>query len=297
MLSGALVFRRKTNRLADESRQTRRLTPIFESGYFTLAALDRARPKLRRTASFALNLDRGGGGARISVIGYGEPQKAGHPLREVLEGELGPLARQTGAEVELGGTATSLQDFDIATGNRLPQLALVLSLVTFVVLIFVLRSLLLPLLAVVFNLLTVTAAFGVTVLCFAGPSPLLGGPGFIDAITAFGIFSIMFGLSIDYEVFLLLRMREGYALTGSTEKAIEYGVERTAGVITGAALIMTVVFLSFATTGITAARQLGLALSVAVIVDATLIRLVLLPGAMSLLGRANWWLPRLPSAP
>ncbi len=297
VLGGALVFRAKTRRLAGQSRQTVRLTPVFESGYFTLAALDRARPLLRRTASFALNVDRGGGGARISVIGYGEPQKAGHPLRDVLERELGPLAEQIDARAELGGTATGLQDFDIATADRLPRLALVLSLVTFVILVFVLRSLVLPAIAVVFNLLTVAAAFGVTVLCFSGSSPLLGGPGFIDAITAFGIFSIMFGLSIDYEVFLLLRMREGYLRTGSTEEAIRYGVERTAGVITGAALIMTVVFLSFATTGITAARQLGLALSVAVIVDATLIRLVLLPGAMKLLGRANWWLPKLPSAP
>jgi RND superfamily putative drug exporter len=297
VLAGALVFRAKTGRLADQSRQTVRLTPVFKSGYFTLAALDRARPELRRTASFALNLDRGGGGARISVIGYGEPQKAGHPLREVLERELGPLSKQIDARAELGGTATGLQDFDIATADRLPQLALALSLVTFVILIFVLRSLVLPAIAVLFNLLTVAAAFGVTVLCFEGSSPLLGGPGFIDAITAFGIFSIMFGLSIDYEVFLLLRMREGYLRTGSTEQAIEYGVERTAGVITGAALIMTVVFLSFATTGITAARQLGLALSVAVIVDATLIRLVLLPGAMKLLGRANWWLPKPRSSP
>ncbi|HXR60935.1 MAG TPA: MMPL family transporter, partial [Solirubrobacterales bacterium] len=202
------------------------------------------------------------------------------------------LAEATDADVYLGGTATGLQDFDLITSSRLPLLALALSVFTFLVLIFVLRSLLLPLMAVAFNLLTVAAAIGVTVFFFVGDNPILGGPGFIDAITVFGIFGIMFGLSIDYEVFLLLRMREGYDLTGSTKEAIEYGVERTAGVITGAALIMTVVFLSFSTADISAAKQLGVALSVAVIVDATLIRLVLLPGAMRLCGRANWWLPR-----
>ncbi|HEX2393430.1 MAG TPA: MMPL family transporter [Solirubrobacterales bacterium] len=291
MLSGVLVFRGKTTRLGRQARQTVKLTPVFESGYFTLAAIDRASPNLRRTASFALSVDSGGGGARISVIGYGNPQQAGDPLRKVLEARLPALSRATRAKAQLGGTATGLQDFDSVTAARLPVLALVLSITTILVLVVILRSLLLPLLAVAFNLLTVAAAFGVTIFFFVGSDPLLGGPGFIDAITAFGIFSIMFGLSIDYEVFLLLRMREGYDLTGSTEKAIAYGVERTAGVITGAALIMTVVFFSFATTDITAARQLGLALAVAVILDATLIRLVLLPGAMRLCGRANWWLP------
>lgn len=292
MLSGVLVFRGKSHKLSKQSQQTVQLTPVFESGYFTLAALDRAKPQLRRNASFALSIDSGGSGARITVVGYGEPQKAGHPLRGVLEDDLDGLAAQTGARAQLGGTATGLQDFDTATANHLPLLALTLSIVTFIVLVWVLRSVLLPFLAVAFNLLTVLAAFGVTVLLFEGPNPLLGGPGFIDAITAFGVFSVMFGLSIDYEVFLLVRMREGYELKGSTEGAIEYGIKKTAGVITGAALIMTAVFLSFATTGITPARQFGLALTVAVLVDATLIRLVLLPAAMRLCGKANWWLPK-----
>jgi len=299
LLSGVLVFRGRSHRIAEQTRQTDRLAPVFESGYFTLAAVDRASPQARRNASFALSVDSGGSGARVTVVGYGEAQKAGHPLRGVLEEDIEDLAKETGAQVQLSGTATALQDFDAATSHRLPQLALALSLVTFLVLVGVLRSLLLPFLAVVFNLLTVGAAFGVMVLFFQGSDPILGGPGFIDAITAYGIFSIMFGLSIDYEVFLLTRMREGHLRSGSNEEAIRYGVERTAGVITGAALIMTAVFVSFATTGITAARQLGLAMTVAVLVDATLIRLVLLPSAMKLCGDATWWLPkplrRLPS--
>jgi RND superfamily putative drug exporter len=291
LLSGVLVFRGRSHRIAEQTRQTDRLTPVFESGYFTLAAVDRANPQARRNASFALSVDSGGSGARVTVVGYGDAQKAGHPLRDVLEEDIETLAKETGATVQLSGTATALQDFDAATSDRLPQLALALSLVTFLVLVGILRSLLLPFLAVVFNLLTVGAAFGVMVLFFQGSDPILGGPGFIDAITAYGVFSIMFGLSIDYEVFLLTRMREGYLRSGSNEEAIRYGVERTAGVITGAALIMTAVFVSFATTGITAARQLGLAMTIAVLVDATLIRLVLLPAAMKLCGNATWWLP------
>jgi RND superfamily putative drug exporter len=155
----------------------------------------------------------------------------------------------------------------------------------------VLRSVLLPLLAVLLNLFTVAAAFGVLVLLFQGGAPL-GGPGYIDAIMVSGVFSVVFGLSIDYEVFLLARMREGYALTGTTQGAIEYGLRRTAGVVTGAALIMTGVFVAFAMSNIASMRQLGVGLTVAVLLDATLVRLVLLPAAIRLTGDRAWWLPR-----
>jgi len=243
-------------------------------------------------ASFVLNVSRGGTAARILVIGYGNPQKAGYPLRKALERDAPTLAKATGATVLLGGTGTDLEDFDRATANRLPLLLAWLALVTYVVLACVLRSLLLPLLAVAFNLLTVGGAFGVLVICFQGSHPLLGGPGFTDAITAFGVTSVMFGLSIDYEVFLLTRMREAYLASGSTIPAIGYGLQRTAGIITGAALIMTVVFAAFGTARLIAPKQLGVALTLAVMLDATVVRLILLPCAMRLCGDAIWWLPR-----
>jgi RND superfamily putative drug exporter len=155
----------------------------------------------------------------------------------------------------------------------------------------VLRSLWLPLVAVALNLLTVAAALGVLVLLFQG-DPLLGGPGWLDAIMALSIFAVVFGLSIDYEVFLLMRMREGWERTGTTAGAIEYGVSRTAAVVTGGALIMTGVFVAFALAEIVSLRQLGIGLTVAVLLDATLIRLVLLPAAIKLLGDRVWTLPR-----
>jgi RND superfamily putative drug exporter len=136
----------------------------------------------------------------------------------------------------------------------------------------------------------VTAAFGVLALGFVGDAPL-GGPGDLDGIMVLAIFGIVFGLSIDYEVFLLARMREGYQRTGTTAGAVEYGLRKTAGVITGAALIMTGVFVAFALSPIVSMRQLGLGLTTAVLLDATLVRLVLLPAAIKLCGRANWWLP------
>jgi putative drug exporter of the RND superfamily len=243
-------------------------------------------------ASFVLNIRRGGTAARILVIGFGNPQKAGYPLRKVLERDLPPLAKATHATVLLGGTGIDLEDFDRATSNRLPLLLAWLALVTYVVLACVLRSLLLPLLAVVFNLLTVGVAFGVLVIGFQGSHPLFGGPGFTDAITAFGVTSVMFGLSIDYEVFLLTRIRESYLANESTVPAIEYGLKRTAGIVTGAALIMTVVFAAFGTSQLIAPKQLGVALTLAVMLDATVVRLILLPCAMRLCGDAIWWFPR-----
>jgi putative drug exporter of the RND superfamily len=156
-----------------------------------------------------------------------------------------------------------------------------------------LRSVVLPALAVVFNLLTVAAAFGVLALLFQGDHPLLGGPGFLDAITASGVFSVTYGLSIDYQVFLLTRMREGYDMTGTTEGALDYGLRRTAGVVTGAALIMAGVFFAFATTDFSTTRELGVGLTVAVLLDATLVRLILLPGTLRLIGDRVWHRPKL----
>jgi putative drug exporter of the RND superfamily len=158
------------------------------------------------------------------------------------------------------------------------------------VLIPLLRSVLLPLLAVVLNVLTVGAALGVLTLCFSGDAPL-GGPGFIDDIMRTSIFGLVFALSIDYEVFLLARMREGYLHTGNSEAAIEYGLRHTAGVITGAALIMCGVFIAFALAPIISMRELGIGLTVAVLLDATVIRLVLLPAAMRIAGDRIWWMP------
>jgi RND superfamily putative drug exporter len=283
-------FRRKTDRLAGGLGSADRLTPALRSGYFTLAALDGSRPRLRTGASFAVNVDRGGSAARIVVIENRNPRHADDPLRGRLEQAADRLERDTEASVVVGGPATNLQDFASASESRLPLLMLVLMAVTYLILVPVLRSLVLPALAVVLNTLTVIAAFGVLALAFQGDAPL-GGPGYIDAIMVIGIASVVFGLSIDYEVFLLARMREGYVRTGNTDGAIAYGLRTTAGVITGAALIMTAVFIAFASADIVSLRQMGVGLTVAVLLDATLVRLVLLPAAVRMAGDSAWWLP------
>jgi RND superfamily putative drug exporter len=159
--------------------------------------------------------------------------------------------------------------------------------------VLVLRALLLAAIAVALNLLTVAVAFGVLTLIFDVPVGWpLGGHTYVDAIGAAGIFGIVFGLSIDYAVFLLMRMRESHEAGASNEEAIAFGLERTARVITGAAAIMLAVFIAFAGAPIATVSQLGTGLAVAVVLDATVVRIVLLPALMLLVGERVWWLPR-----
>ena len=120
----------------------------------------------------------------------------------------------------------------------------------------------------------------------------LGGRTYVDAVGATMIFGIVFGLSIDYAVFLLVRMREHYDREGDNAAAIEFGLEKTARVITGAAAIMMAVFIAFAGAPIATVSQLGVGLTVAVLLDATVVRIVLLPALMLLIGDRVWWLPR-----
>ena len=141
------------------------------------------------------------------------------------------------------------------------------------------------------NLVTVGAAVGVLILGFQTDPPPLGGPGYLDAIALSGIFAIIFGLSIDYEVFLISRLVEGRALTGTTEGAIRYGLEKTATIITGAAAVMAFVFLAFAVSPVANTRQFGIGLTVAVVLDATVVRLILLPALIRLFGERTWAVP------
>jgi RND superfamily putative drug exporter len=291
MEQGVAAGRSRTDRLGRQLGGGQIDTALFDSGYLPLAALDRAPHEQRVGSSFTVNLDRGGDATRIAVIqGRGAPNEPGAPLRATLERYADQIARDTGTVAAAGGPAPTLQDFATEAKRRLPLLALALVLVTYLALVPTLRSLVLPLLAVLLNVLTVAAAFGVLALGFTGSAPL-GGAGSLDAIMVLAIFGIVFGLSIDYEVFLLARIREGYDRTRTTAGAVEYGLRKTAGVITGAALIMTGVFVAFAMADIASMRQLGVGLTTAVILDATVVRLVLLPALIKLCGAANWWLP------
>ena len=167
---------------------------------------------------------------------------------------------------------------------------------SFILLTVAFRSIVVPAKAIVLNLLSVGAAYGLIVLVFQdGVGNELFGFQQVDAIEAWlplFLFSVLFGLSMDYHVFLLSRIRERYTQTGDSSEAVAFGVRTTARLITGAALIIIVVFIGFATGELVMFQQMGFGVAVALLIDATLIRSVLVPAAMELLGERNWYLPR-----
>jgi len=207
---------------------------------------------------------------------------------------LPPLAHQTGAHILVGGTTAATVDFADAVASRLPLFIAVVIGLSALLLLVVFRSLLIPVKAALFNLLSVGAALGVITLIFQ--HGVLGGalgtePGPIEAFIPVMIFAIAFGLSMDYEVFLLARMHEAWEATRDPQAAIREGMAATGRVVTAAAAIMVVVFASFLLDPSRMLQQFGLGLAVAVLLDALIIRCLMVPAAMSLLGTRAWWLP------
>jgi putative drug exporter of the RND superfamily len=295
MLDAVVRVRQQNDAQRVELRQSGTdVNKAASSGYFVLAAIEGAQPQTQTNVSFATNAANGGNAARVIVVPEKGPfDSKSAALRKDLEGETDRTAKELGAnEAVVGGPAVLLDDFDQKTTERFPLLVLVLVLVTFLVLLVVFRSPVLAFCAVVLNLVTVGAAVGVLIICFQSDPPLLGGPGYLDAIALSGLFAIIFGLSIDYEVFLISRLLEGRAITGTTDGAIRYSLEKTATIITGAAFIMSAVFLAFAVSPVTNTRQFGVGLTTAVLLDATVVRLILLPALIRLFGERTWHVPK-----
>jgi putative drug exporter of the RND superfamily len=194
-----------------------------------------------------------------------------------------------------GTTSKNIDYFDISSGYLPIVVGIVLAL-SFIVLLLAFRSLVVPLLAIGMNLLSVGAAYGIlTLVTQKGYGAGLFGfqqVGTVEAWIPLFLFSVLFGLSMDYHVFLLSRIRERFDATGDTEAAITHGITSSARLITGAALIMVAVFAGFASGQLVMFQQMGFGLAVAILIDATLVRTVLVPAAMKLVGTANWYLPR-----
>ncbi len=282
-------------RIRRQARRVRRASPnLFNSGYFVLSAIDGAPSRTREAAGNALDLRHGGQAASMLVISrYTFNTDGSIALNKTLEEESEQLSADSGLATGVAGGAAQLNDYSHVTKARIPWVVAAITLVTFLVLVAVLRAIPLAAIAVGLNLLTVGVAFGVLTLLFHVPSSLpLGGHAYVDAVGAVMIFGLVFGLSIDYAVFLLIRMREHYDREGDNAAAIHFGLEKTAGVITGAAAIMMAVFVAFAGAPIATVSQLGVGLTVAVILDATVVRIVLLPALMLLIGDRVWWLPK-----
>jgi RND superfamily putative drug exporter len=285
-----------TGSLQIAARRLQRQSPhLFDSGYFVLSALDGAAPAVRSAAGEAISLGSGGQAARMLIVSdhpFNSPGSRAVGAR--LRADADVLAEASGLHTGLTGGAATLNAYGEATEGRLPLVVGAFVLFTLLTLIAILRAPLLALLTVGLNLASVGAAIGVMALVCKIPAGYpLGGHPYIDTVGAGAIFGVTFGLSIDYAVFLIVRMRERYELDGDNRAAVEFGLEKTAGVITGAAAIMAAVFVSFATAPIATVSQMGVGLTVAILLDATVVRIVLLPALMLLLGDRVWRVPPL----
>ena len=205
------------------------------------------------------------------------------------------LATATPA-ARVGGPAAQNRDLTAVLTGRAPYAIGVILIVAFLLLLIVFRSLVIAITSILMNLLTVGAAFGFATLVFQHGfgTGLLGieHQPFVDAWAPLFFFALLFGLSMDYQLFLLAAIRERYEATGDTKRAISEGIARTGRPITNAALIMIIVFIAFGITGPIPPTELGLTLALAVLLDATIVRVMLVPATMALIGERNWYLPR-----
>jgi len=228
----------------------------------------------------------------VSVQYNGDASSAA--ARQIVE-RVRALPRPAGATVMVGGTSAEVVDQLHSLSSRLPWMALLVAGITFLVLAVAFGSVVVPLKAIVMNLISIAAAFGVVTWIFQDGhlSGLLGftPTGYVEASQPILMVAILFGLSMDYEVFLLSRIRERWDELGDNTAAVVSGVQRTGWMISTAAVLLCVVVGSFATSGITFVKMIGVGMVVALLVDATLVRLLLVPATMRLLGRHNWWAP------
>ncbi|HEX4786999.1 MAG TPA: MMPL family transporter, partial [Actinospica sp.] len=202
----------------------------------------------------------------------------------------------TGAQGYLTGNTAGQFDFRDTVTQRLPIIIAVVLVLAFLLLMTVFRSILIPIKAVLLNLLTTGASYGILVAAFQfgwGDGILgLDEPVPIESYVPMMMFAIVFGLSMDYEIFLLSRISESYHRTGDNRISVSAGLSTTARVISSAAFIMTAVFLSFVASTTVVVKMLALGLAISVVLDATVVRLILVPSTMFLLGKGNWWLPK-----
>jgi RND superfamily putative drug exporter len=237
----------------------------------------------------------------VAVAGEYSGEQALNAVRD-LRGSIIPDAlRGTGAatidaEAKVTGATALTLDFLHVVDRFTPIVFAFVLTLSFVLLMMVFRSVIVPLKAIVMNLLSVGAAYGALVLVFqrGWGTELLGfqRAPVIEAWLPLMLFTILFGLSMDYHVFLLSRIRERFDQTGDNKGSVAFGLRSTANIITGAALIMVAVFSSFALGEMVMFQQIGFGLGIAVLLDATIVRMVLVPSAMELLGDRNWYLPR-----
>ena len=256
-----------------------------------------ATGELSEPSSVAINPDKTVAEVSLSLKGKGTDDASNHSL-DVLRNEVVPatVGKLDNAEVAVGGMTAWSKDFLDTMKSHLPIVFGFVLAMAFILLLVTFRSIVVPIKAIILNLLSVGSAYGVLTLVFQdGHGEKALGFTSVGGITPWlplFLFVVLFGLSMDYHVFVLSKVRELVDRGVATERAVAEGIKSTAGVITGAAAVMVVTFAAFATGSDQSMKQLGVGLAVAILIDATIVRAVLLPATMKLLGERNWWLPK-----
>ncbi|HET9724907.1 MAG TPA: MMPL family transporter, partial [Actinomycetota bacterium] len=274
-------------------------TPAQAAAMQELATTVQGQPNVAAVTPVTIIPARDGSQVELFVVyPVSAPQdEATTDLIDRLRADVIPASMgSSGTAVYVGGVTAIFADFAAVLNSKLPVFIGAVVLLSFLLLMMVLRSLLVPLKAAVMNLISIAAAFGIVTAVFQWG--WLGGlvgvhrPGPVEAFLPVMLFSILFGLSMDYEVFLVMRIHEEWLRTGDNREAVRRGLSATGGTITAAAAIMIVVFGSFILGGQRVIKEFGIGLSAAILVDAVIIRTALVPAIMLLMGEANWWFPR-----
>lgn len=292
--------------LEDLQRQS---PDLFKSGYFLLAAVDGAPPSASNAASFTINIERGGDAGEIAVISkYPSGDARTVQLGEDLRGQVRRFAKANGLQAAVGGPAGNLVDLTSSVKDSLPWVIAGVAVATLLLLALSLRALLVPLLSVVLQLLGVAAAFGVLTLMFGVSAPPFGGPGHIDYVTIVGAFSIAFGVMLLFQalplVLVFRELRAGGPGAQATQRrgeadagrrgglvapAMQRALESTSAASAGAAILLLGALIPFASSDMIALRELAAGVALAVLAGALLLRPLLLPAGMRMLGIAGWW--------
>jgi RND superfamily putative drug exporter len=271
-------------------------TPAVQAGVASLQRTALSSGQMNPPLSTQISADRTTEVVSIPLAGDGENTASGRALH-TLRDQIVPntIGRVPGTTVNVGGPTAANQDWNTSLHKAIPMVFGFVLLLAFVLLLVSFRSIVIAAKAIVLNLLSVGASYGVLVWIFQ-EGHLQGLLGFhsTHAITSWlpiFMFVLLFGLSMDYHVFILNRIREGHLAGHPTEKAVSDGIKSSAGTVTAAAAVMVMVFLTFATLSQVSMKEAGIGLATAVLLDATVVRIVLLPASMKLLGKWNWYLP------
>ena len=290
-----------SRRLAEDPRISRiaslvDVDPRLTLEQYQLLYSSAAGPPDRFVANALAATTRGDLTAFTLTTPFGPNNEQGRALVRELREPSSPLAPPAGVSILVGGGAADVDDVVSRVWSDFPRTAVFIVITTFLVLFVLLRSVVLPIKALVMNTLSITASFGALVWIFqdGNLSALLGFQplGFVETTQPVILFCVLFGLSMDYEVFLLSRMKEVWDRTGDNTEAVARGLERSGRIVSSAALIVVVVAGSFAFADIVLIKALGIGVAIAVALDATVVRALLVPSTMRLLGRWNWWVPR-----